>query len=100
MRPIGLRLLHEEEVEGVVSSVFVDIRARMPFVPALFKALAADADALVAAWLQARAIYDDPRSSAAAEEIRRSVGAASAFSQAAVSARHWHRSPLNSLSCC
>ncbi len=79
MRPIGLRLLHEEEVEGVVSSVFVDIRARMPFVPALFKALAADAEALVAAWLQARAIYDDPRSPAAAEEIRRSAGAGIGF---------------------
>src|SRR5712692_9463419 len=73
MPPIGLPLLHEEEVDGVVSSVFVDIRARMPFVPALFKALAADPEALVAAWLQARAIYDDPRSPAAAEAIRRSA---------------------------
>ena len=73
MRSIGLPLLHEEEVEGVVSSVFVDIRARMPFVPALFKALAADPDSLVAAWLQARMIYDDPRSPAAADEIRKSA---------------------------
>ncbi len=73
MRLIGLPLLHEEEAEGIVSSVFVDIRTRMPFVPALFKALAADPEALVAAWLQARAIYDDPRSPAAASEIRRSA---------------------------
>ena len=73
MRSIGLPLLHEEEVEGVVSSVFVDIRARMPFVPALFKALAADPDSLVAAWLQARMIYDDPRSPVAADEIRKSA---------------------------
>ena len=42
MRSIGLPLLHAEEVAGVVSSMFVDIRARMAFVPALFKALAAD----------------------------------------------------------
>lgn len=70
MTPTGLPLLHEEEVDGVVAAVFVDIRARMPFVPALFKALAADPEALVAAWLQARAIYDDPRAPAAADEIR------------------------------
>jgi len=69
----GLPLLHEEEVDGVVAAVFVDIRARMPFVPALFKALAADPEALVAAWLQARAIYDDPRAPAAAAEIRKSA---------------------------
>jgi hypothetical protein len=73
MPPVGLPLLHEEEVEGVVASVFVDIRARMPFVPALFKAFAADPEVLVAAWLQARAIYDDPRSTAAADQIRNSA---------------------------
>jgi hypothetical protein len=73
MQSIGLTLLHEEEVEGIVSSVFLDIRARMPFVPALFKALAADPESLVAAWLQARAIYDDPASPAAADEIRKSA---------------------------
>ena len=79
MQPIGLPLLHEEEVEGVASSVFVDIRARMPFVPALFKALAADPEALVAAWLQAREIYDDPRSPAAADQIRRSAQVRTSF---------------------
>ena len=73
MRSIGLPLLHEEEVDGVVASVFVDIRARMPFVPAAFKALATDPESLVAAWLQARSVYDDPRSSAAADEIRKSA---------------------------
>ena len=73
MPSIGLPLLHEDEVEGVVSSVFVDIRRRMPFVPALFKALAGDAEVLVAAWLQARAVYDDPRSPAAAAAIRESA---------------------------
>jgi hypothetical protein len=73
MPSIGLPLLHEEGVDGVVASVFVDIRARMPFVPALFKALAADPEALVAAWLQARTIYDDPRSQAAADQIRSSA---------------------------
>jgi hypothetical protein len=73
MPPIGLPLLHEQEVDGVVASVFVDVRTRMPFVPALFKALAADPEALVAAWLQARAIYDDPRSQAAADQIRSSA---------------------------
>jgi hypothetical protein len=73
MPPVGLPLVHEEEVDGVVSSVFVDIRARMPFVPALFKALAKDPEILVPAWLQARAIYDHARSPAAADEIRRSA---------------------------
>ena len=43
------------------SSILLDIRARMDFVPAIFKQLSSDADALQLAWLQARAIYDDPR---------------------------------------
>ena len=73
--PVGLPLLHEEDVEGIVSSVFLDIRRRMPFVPALFKALATDPDTLLAAWLQARAIYDDPRSAAAANVIRQQAHA-------------------------
>jgi len=70
VRPVGLPLLHEDEVEGIVSSVYADIRRRIPFVPALFKALAAEPETLVAAWLQARAILDDPRSPAAAAAIR------------------------------
>jgi hypothetical protein len=42
----------------------------MPFVPALFKALAGDPDVLLPAWLQARALYDDPRAAAAAAALR------------------------------
>jgi hypothetical protein len=67
--PIGLPLLHEDEVQAVVSPVFLGIRTRMPFVPALFKALAQDPETLVAARLQARAVHDDPRSPAAANAI-------------------------------
>jgi hypothetical protein len=54
-------LLHEEQAKGLVLSIFADVRARMPFVPAIFKALARDPGALEPAWLQARALYDDPR---------------------------------------
>lgn len=46
--------------DPLVSSVFRDLRSRMPFVPALFRALADDPPTLEAAWLQARALYDDP----------------------------------------
>jgi hypothetical protein len=70
---VGLPLVHEEDAEGVVASVFVDIRARMPFVPALFKALASAPESLLAAWLQARMIYDHPGAPEAAEAIRRSA---------------------------
>jgi hypothetical protein len=52
----GLPLRHEEQVAGLAASVFRDIRGRMPFVPALFKALADDPDAPLAAWLQARGL--------------------------------------------
>lgn len=69
----GLPLRHEEDAEGVVASVFLDVRRRMPFVPALFKALAHDPDALLGAWLQARAIYDDPRTPTARRAIRQSA---------------------------
>jgi hypothetical protein len=70
---VGLPLVHEEDADGLVASVFVDIRARMPFVPALFKALARDPKALLAAWLQARAVYDHPGAREAADAIRRSA---------------------------
>lgn len=73
--PVGLSLRHEEDAEGVVASVFLDVRRRMPFVPALFKALAYDPDALLAAWLQGRAIYDDPRARGATRAIRQSARA-------------------------
>ena len=39
-------LLHEEDATGLVLSVFADVRARMPFVPAIFKALAREPAAL------------------------------------------------------
>ncbi len=66
----GLPLRHEQDVDGVAASVFRDIRRRMPFVPALFKALAHDPDALLAAWLQARALYDDPQTATVAAGLR------------------------------
>ena len=69
----GLPLRHEEDAEGLVASVFLDIRRRMPFVPALFKALAGDPAALLAGWLQSRALYDDPAAAGAAEALRRSA---------------------------
>jgi hypothetical protein len=73
MSSVGLSLVHEEDADGVVASVFVDIRSRMPFVPALFKALARDPQTLVAAWVQARAVYDHPGARSATLAIRRSA---------------------------
>ena len=73
MSSVGLPLVHEEDADGVVASVFVDIRTRMPFVPALFKALASDPESLLAAWLQARMVYDHPGALEAADAIRRSA---------------------------
>jgi hypothetical protein len=49
--------------------VFADIRTRLPFVPALFRSLADDPDALLAAWLQARVLLDDPASRAAGARL-------------------------------
>jgi hypothetical protein len=65
------RPVHEEDASGLVASVYRDVRARMAFVPAIFKALAADPGALLDAWLQARALHDDPRSPRALERLRR-----------------------------
>jgi hypothetical protein len=62
-------LLHEEQATGLVLSIFSDVRARMPFVPAIFKALARDPCALEPAWLQARALYDDARAAGAASRL-------------------------------
>jgi hypothetical protein len=70
---VGLPLVHEEDANGLVASVFVDIRSRMPFIPALFKALARDPKSLLAAWLQARKVYDQPGALKAADAIRRSA---------------------------
>jgi len=72
MQSVGgiLSYRHEEEAEGVVAAVFRDIRRRLPIVPALFKALAADPEALVEAWLQARCLYDHPGRAEAAARLR------------------------------
>lgn len=72
-------LLHEEHATGLVLSVFADVRARMPFVPAIFKALARDPEALESAWLQARALYDDPRAAEAAARLAELARPALAF---------------------
>lgn len=55
-----LELRHEADAEGVVASVFADVRRRMAFTPALFKALAPDPPALELAWLQARTLLETP----------------------------------------
>lgn len=70
--PTGSRYAYarEEDVAGLVSSVFLDVRARMPFVPAIFKALASEPATLEAAWLQARQLYDHPARPAAVERLR------------------------------
>jgi hypothetical protein len=47
------QLLPEEEASGRVLSIFRDVRSRLPFVPAIYKALAQDPDVLERAWLQA-----------------------------------------------
>lgn len=60
----------EEDVDGLVAAVFLDVRARMPFVPAIFKALAAEPATLESAWLQARQLYDHPERPAAVERLR------------------------------
>ncbi len=66
--PFSLR--HEEDASGVAAAVFADIRRRMSFVPAIFKALATDPPALERAWAQARALFDDPRFPATAGRLR------------------------------
>lgn len=55
-----LELRHEADAEGTVAAVFADIRRRMTFTPALFKALAPDPATLELAWLQARALLEEP----------------------------------------
>lgn len=66
---VRYQLLPEEEARGLALSVFRDVRARLPFVPALFKALASDPAALEPAWLQARALLDDPRAAEAGSRL-------------------------------
>jgi hypothetical protein len=66
--PFSLR--HEDEASGLVASVFADVRRRMRFTPAIFKALAADPPALELAWVPARAIVDDSGFDAATGRLR------------------------------
>ena len=61
---------YEDDASPRVAAVYADIRRRMSFVPALFKALAVDDSALESAWLQARTIVDDPRFGDATARIR------------------------------
>jgi hypothetical protein len=63
------QLLPEEEASGRVLSVFLDVRSRLPFVPAIYKALAQDPDVLERAWLQARCLYDDDRAAEATQSL-------------------------------
>lgn len=80
-------LQHEDEATGLVASVFTDVRRRMAFTPAVFKALAADPPALERAWVHARAIVDDGRFAGATERLRtaaRTPGAPRATPELAV----------------
>jgi hypothetical protein len=63
-------LRHEADVEGPVAAVFADIRRRMAFTPALFKALAPDPAAVELAWIQARALLDEPGFGDATKRLR------------------------------
>jgi hypothetical protein len=69
----GLRYLHENEAEGLVASIFSDVRRRLPFVPAVLKALATWPDALLESWVQIRALIDEPRSAGAVRRLRAAV---------------------------
>ncbi len=71
-----MELRHEEEATGLVAAIFADVRRRMPFVPALFKALAVDPSVLEIAWLQARELYDDPRTEHVAAALLEVAGEA------------------------
>ena len=53
-----------------MAAVFADIRRRMVFTPALFKALAPDPAAVELAWIQARALLDEPGFGDATERLR------------------------------
>ncbi len=66
--PFPLR--HEDEATGLAAAVFTDIRRRMAFTPAIFKALAADPPTLERAWVHARALVDDPRFEASTGRLR------------------------------
>lgn len=76
MSPERMTLPDEDAAGELAAAVYRDVRQRMPFVPAFLRALAAvDDTALEEAWLQARALYDHPRT---AESAARLVDAARA----------------------
>jgi hypothetical protein len=88
-RDAAFALRHEEDADPAVAAVYADIRRRLSFVPALFKALAVQPQALEEAWLQARALHSDARFAESIERIRRAavgrgVGAVSDELRAAV----------------
>jgi hypothetical protein len=66
--PFSLR--HEHEATGDVAAIFADIRKRMSFTPAIFKALAADPPTLERAWAHARPLVDDEAFGDAAGRLR------------------------------
>lgn len=66
---------HEDEASPRVAAVFADIRTRMTFVPALFKALAVDEDALEHAWLQARSVFAHRGFAGAVRRVREAASA-------------------------
>lgn len=70
MEQTPFTLHHEEDATGLVSLVYADIRRRMTFVPAIFKALAGDPRTLEQAWLQARALCDDPAFAESTDRLR------------------------------
>lgn len=70
MTDMSFELRHEADAQGVVAAVFADIRRRMTFVPAIFKALAVDPGALERGWLQARALVDHTGFAAATGRLR------------------------------
>ena len=72
----GLPLRHEDEATGLVAAIFADVRRRMPFVPALFKALAVDPAVLEIAWLQARGALRRPALAAVEAALRGAAGEA------------------------
>lgn len=55
--------------DRLVASVFRDVRGRLPVVPAFLEALAVEPPALLEAWLQTRALFDDPRARASARRL-------------------------------
>jgi hypothetical protein len=74
--PERMSMQDEEAAGGLVAAVFRDVRRRMPFVPAFLKALAVvDEAALEEAWLQARALFDEPRSAHSARRLAATAGA-------------------------